>query len=118
MARKRYVAISGITHIHNTVYHLPFYRGCLYWICRFSLRLTQNKATSAFIITKLSRLRDGTQEQLLAMHLRGERGAQVQGELEIEHVALIDTQSMRTHRHKHTLTNTHTARAPSPLIPS
>lgn len=36
------------------------------------LRLTQNKATSAFIITKLSRLPDGTQEQLLAMHLKGD----------------------------------------------
>lgn len=70
--RKRYVPISGITHIHNTVYHLPSYRGCLHLICRFALCLTQNKVTSAFIITKLSRLRDGTQEQLLAMHLRGD----------------------------------------------
>lgn len=34
--------------------------------------LTQNKATSVFIINKLSRLTDGIQEQLLAMHLRGD----------------------------------------------
>lgn len=119
LEKTEYVPISEITHIHNTLYHLPFYRGCSYLICRFGLRLTQNKATSAFIITKLSRLRDRTQEQLLAMHLRE---TQVQGEVEIEHVALIDTCE-----HAHTETQTHTdkhahknipAWAPSPLIPS
>lgn len=70
---ERYVPISGITHIHNTVYHLPFLQEAAYTgYAGLPLRLTQNKATSAFIITKLSRLRDGTQEQLLAMHLRGD----------------------------------------------
>lgn len=69
MSKKRYVAISGISHIHNTVYHLPFHSSCLYLICRFALHLTQNKTMSAFIIAKLSRLCDGTQEHLLSMHL-------------------------------------------------
>lgn len=40
----------------------------------FALHLTRNKATSAFIINKLSRLCDGTQERLLAMHLGGDTG--------------------------------------------
>ena len=69
---QRYVPISGITHIHNTVYiTCPFLQEAAYTgYAGLPLRLTQNKATSTFIITKLSRLRDGTQEQLLAMHLR------------------------------------------------
>lgn len=97
--KQRYVPISAITPIHNRIYHLALYRRYAHLICRFSFRLTQNKAMSAFIITKLSRFCDRTQEQLLAMHLRK---TQVQGAVEIEHVALIDTHK-HTQLHKNTV---------------
>lgn len=50
----------------------PLYEGCFIFDMRVCLTFDVEQGMSAFIITKLSHRRDGTQEQLLAMHLRGD----------------------------------------------